>query len=92
MSLPRPRIDLLFHPSVQPSAVQYTNGAAFETSLYVVGGYNNYGAITSDVQIFDSIISTWSTGPGMPTAVWLHSTAASSSKVRVFASQNKKKK
>lgn len=64
----------------QPLAVARANGAAIGSRVYVTGGYDGSYA-RSYLQIFDSVTSTWSLGPNMPSSMYYHSMAASNSKV-----------
>ena len=63
----------------QPLAVARANGAAIGSRVYVTGGYDGSYA-RSYLQIFDSVTSTWSLGPNMPSSMYYHSMAASNSK------------
>lgn len=49
-----------------PEAIQEITGAVHDGRLWIAGGIDSAGAISSAVRIFDPATSTWSEGPELP--------------------------
>src|SRR5580700_676185 len=65
-----------------PTARLEASAAAVGTKIYVVGGHDASGPLSSN-EIYDTVTNTWTTGKPMPTARWTLGVAAL--KGRVYA-------
>jgi hypothetical protein len=62
-------------PPLARGPTQETAAVAVGGKLYVLGGFDERGAVLADVQIFDPATCAWSAGPSLPAAVH-HANAA----------------
>ncbi len=62
-------------PPLARGPTQETAAVAVAGKLYVLGGFDERGAVLADVQVFDPATCAWSAGPPLPTAVH-HANAA----------------
>jgi N-acetylneuraminic acid mutarotase len=56
-------------PAVLGGAIQETGAVAVDGRIYVIGGFDGSLAVVQAVRVFDTVTSTWSDGPRLPSAV-----------------------
>lgn len=61
-------VENVWYPAVTsvPSPVSFAGYAAYDGKLYVIGGFDSAGTVTSDVQVYTIATGTWETDSAHP--------------------------